>query len=191
MSVIIRYCDRSMFVSEVCLGFIPLPGQDSATLYAGLRAALIGFGIDINRCRFITTDGVPVVAGHLTGVRARLQKDVPSALFVYCLCHGLNLVVKEAISSKNGNPRLSSTLELIQAIANKLKYSAAAKKLYEARGEFVDSGDTFDNIYALCPTRWTLRWVALRNFKCNYTQLLEYFETANDMSMIHFSLCHY
>ena len=37
--------------------FIPLPGQDSTTLYAGLRAVLIGFGIDINRCRFITTDG--------------------------------------------------------------------------------------------------------------------------------------
>ena len=184
MSVVIRYCDRSMFISEVFLGFIPLPGQDSATLYAALLAALIGFGVDINKCRFITTDGAPVVAGHLNGVRARLQKVVPPVLFVYCLCHGLNLVLKDAISSKSSDPRLSSTLELIQVIANKLKYSATAKQLYDTCGDLVETGDTFGNIYALCPTRWTLRWVSLRNFKGNYTQLLEYFDKASDMSMV-------
>ena len=32
MSFDIRYFDNSMFVSEVLLGFIPPPGQDSTTL---------------------------------------------------------------------------------------------------------------------------------------------------------------
>ena len=94
------------------------------------------------------------------------------------------LVLKEAISK--GDPRLSSTLELIRVVANKLKYSAAAKQLYDTCGSLVDNGELFGNIYALCPspTRWTLRWVALRNFKGNYTRLLEYFDSASDMSMI-------
>ena len=37
---------------------------------------------------------------------------------------------------------------------------------------------------AVCPTRWTLRWIALNNFKRRYAQVLEFYANQSDLSMV-------
>lgn len=48
------------------------------------------------QCQGQAYDGASNVSGHLNGVAAQIQKDVPSALFVHvhCLAHCINLTLQ-------------------------------------------------------------------------------------------------
>jgi len=39
-------------------------------------------------------DGASVMAGHLTGLQARVKNVAPNAIFTHCLAHMFNLVLK-------------------------------------------------------------------------------------------------
>ena len=49
----------------------------------------------------------------------------------------------------------------------------------------VDNGNgPKGDIMAVCPTRWTLRWIALNAFKRRYAQFLEFYANQSDLSIV-------
>ena len=56
---------------------------------------LIHGSLSLSSCREQTYDGVANMAGHLSGVAARIQQEEPKALFVHCFAHSVNLCLQE------------------------------------------------------------------------------------------------
>ena len=51
--------------------------------------------LPISQCRGQAYDGAANMAGHLSGVAARIKTEQPAALFVYYLAHSLNLYLQD------------------------------------------------------------------------------------------------
>ena len=60
---------------------------DSSTLMDGIKDSQVRPCLLLSCCCGQAYDGAANMSGHLTGVAAQIQKDVPSALFVHCFAH--------------------------------------------------------------------------------------------------------
>ena len=118
--ICVRYVDLALVTKEIFIGFIPVQSQDANTLFSALVHVMRGFGLDTQKCTGITVDGAPVMTGSLGGVRGLMQNMVPLCLFVYCLAHGFNLVLKDVVETVD--PRFKVVFEFIQTVAKNLSF---------------------------------------------------------------------
>ena len=89
---IIRYNYESE-IKEIFFGFIHCEKLEAPSLFATIKNTLIKNGILLENCVGQTYDGASVRSGHLNGVQALFKKEVPSAVYVHCYNHVLNLAV--------------------------------------------------------------------------------------------------
>lgn len=98
-SVILRYINSKGSLVERFLGFYDVSSDRTATsLFNLLQTVLSEFSYKtklIAQCY----DGASVMAGHLNGLQTKIKEEAPQAIFVHCLAHRLNLVLKQSIST--------------------------------------------------------------------------------------------
>ncbi len=94
MTVCIRWVDNDFEIHEDPVELIHVPKTDSKTLTSAIKDCLIRFCLPVSQCRGQAYDGASNMSGHLNGVAAQIQKDVPSALFVHCFAHRTNLCLQ-------------------------------------------------------------------------------------------------
>ena len=92
--VCIRWVDEDFSVHEDPVELIHLPKTDSNMLTSVLKDSLIRLCPPISQCRGQADDGASNMSGHLNGVAAQIQKDLPSALYIHCLAHCTNLCLQ-------------------------------------------------------------------------------------------------
>ena len=93
-------------------------------------------------------DGASNMAGHLSGVAVRLQREEPRAHYVHCLAHSLNLCLQEC-SCKCSAVR--DALGVTQELANLIRASPKRLGLFNRmKNEIAPSSP---GLKALCPTR--------------------------------------
>ena len=68
-------------------------------MYCGHTTALTDVGLLLSNCRGQAYDGASVMAGHLSGVQARIKAIKPNSFFIHCCGHALNLAVVGACGS--------------------------------------------------------------------------------------------
>jgi hypothetical protein len=158
-------------VFEDFIGFVETEKTDSSSLFELLKDVLLRCQLNINKCRGQAYDGAANMSGIMNGVRTRFQSLVPSALFVHCLNHNLQLAVQDASSCTR---IIQDILNLCSDIINFIKLSpkrlSALKKLQH------DMLKTSKSLRPLCPTRWTVRADALSSILENYEVLIETME---------------
>ena len=106
------------------------------------------------------------MSGHLSGVAARIEQDVPAAIFVYCFAHCTNLCLQSA--GRQCVPirdALDLVIEISQLILNSPKRSSLFAMLQ------VQLSPGSKSLKPLCPTRWTVRTSAISAVLSNYTVL--------------------
>ena len=94
--ICIRWVDEEFKIHEDPVELIDLPKTDSATITSALKDCLIGFSLSISQCCGQAYDGASNMSGHLSGVAARIEQDVPAAIFVHCFAHCTNLCLQSA-----------------------------------------------------------------------------------------------
>ena len=92
MTVILRYVLPDGKVVERFLKFIKIDSHKGNDLANELVTFLQDIGIDVKNCRGQSYDNASNMSGIYSGVQANITKHAPSADFVPCSAHSLNLV---------------------------------------------------------------------------------------------------
>uniref|UniRef100_A0A8C5G6F7 TTF-type domain-containing protein n=1 Tax=Gouania willdenowi TaxID=441366 RepID=A0A8C5G6F7_GOUWI len=95
LSVIIRYVDSAGKIQERFIGFFDVSGgRDAQSVFGVLNENMQGYNF---RGKLVTQtyDGAAVMASALNGLQAKVKAIAPSAMFVHCYAHRLNLVLSQ------------------------------------------------------------------------------------------------
>lgn len=95
LSLCVRYIDEGI-VQETFLEFVPVLDVTGKGIATSIIESLKSAGIDITKMRGQGFDGAASMSGKFNGVQAHIRDIVPSALYVHCAAHSLNLVVSNA-----------------------------------------------------------------------------------------------
>ncbi|XP_065315206.1 52 kDa repressor of the inhibitor of the protein kinase-like [Gordionus sp. m RMFG-2023] len=154
MSLSARYLyseNDEVQIKEDFLQFIPIQDMRGECLADTIDVYLKKFKINVNFMRGQGYDGAPAMSGHLIGVLSHLIKKYPTAIYVYCSSHSLNLAISDCCSI----PVIRSTMGTIGKVYEMFKYPKRSNVLKNilAKEEFGNN----HKLVKMCPTRWILR----------------------------------
>ncbi|XP_050303834.1 zinc finger MYM-type protein 1-like [Anthonomus grandis grandis] len=112
MAILIRYIYK-LEIKEIFLGFIHCEKLDATSLFATIKNTLLKNGILLENCVGQAYNGASVMSGHLNGVQALFKKEVPSAVYVHCYNHVLNLAVVDCCK---GIPEFSQFFNMTEQL---------------------------------------------------------------------------
>jgi len=96
------------------------------------------------------------MSGKLSGVAALIIKEYPSALYIHCSAHNLNLSVSYACNIQG----IRKTMGTIEACYNFLN-TPKRQNFFNIHLAELKKKETFSNkqkLKRLCPTRWVERY---------------------------------
>ncbi|XP_030750179.1 zinc finger MYM-type protein 1-like [Sitophilus oryzae] len=98
LSKIVRYVTKQGQIKERFLGFVDVSMQRTALALNEIVLSTIedlDCGLKLVGQSY---DGAAVMAGQLGGLQAKVKETYPSALFVHCMAHRLNLVMQQSLN---------------------------------------------------------------------------------------------
>ena len=158
LPLVIRYVDNSGQLQEDFLGFLlcdeGITGQAIADL---ILSAIQSWGLDMSLCRGQCYDEAGNMAGKTNGAAAIIKCQYPSAMYVHCQSHCLNLAVVSACKVQGIRNMMGTLLEAGMFFnMSPLRQDVLEKKVQE----LVPEGKK-TKLVSLCKTRWVLRLNAL------------------------------
>ena len=175
LTLCVRWVDMELTIHEDPLELVHVPKTDANTLTSVVKDCLIRFSLPISQCRGQAYDGASNMSGHLNGVAAQIEKDVPAALFLHCFAHCTNLCL-QSIGRQCAPIRYA--LDLVMGISQLIRYSPKHTSLFLSLQSQLSSGST-TCLKPLCPTRWTVRTAAISAVLTNYSVLCAALEEIN------------
>lgn len=106
---------RKVQVKESFLGFNEMNGHDAESTTNLIFNWLEKLQIPMENCRSQCYDNAYSMAGHLSGVQTRILHLNPTALFINCDNHSLNLVGKHAVEQE---PDMINFFRIVDCIFN-------------------------------------------------------------------------
>ena len=115
------------------------------------------------------------MSGIRNGVQALMKSEVPEALYVHCLAHNLNLVLKDVT---NKSELVRNVMDFIYNLVQLIRFSPKRLSLFDSlRKDIALQGDgSTPSLRVLCPTRWTVRHTAINSILRNYQVLIDALE---------------
>lgn len=111
------------------------------------------------------------MSGLRNGVQAMLKREENRALYVHCLAHNLNSCIQKTTQQceiiRNVMDFLS---ELLQLITYSPKRLALFNSIHSQAA--LDMGELTPSLRSACPTRWTVRNVAIDSILVNNNALI-------------------
>lgn len=104
LSIILRYVSykpdiNQLKIIESFLGFVQVSKQSAEGLEEHVVKYLEEKKISLDKCRGQGYDGASVMSGIYTGLQARIKSKSPTAEYVHCANHNLNLVLNDSVKS--------------------------------------------------------------------------------------------
>lgn len=170
LCITIRWVDNDFLFHEDPIELINVPRTDSATLTASIKDSLVRFCLPIGQCRGQAYDGASNMLGHINGVAACMQKEEPSAIYVHCLAHCINLCLQ--VLGRQVAP-VRDSLELVREVSQLIRFSPKRLSLFESMQSQLSHSSPSPSLKPLCPTRWTVRTGAINAVLANYEVLCD------------------
>lgn len=154
-SFCVRYLkniDGKYVICEHFLQFIPTESTTGASLANVIINTINSLNINILYLRGQGYDGAASMSGQLKGVHAIINQKYPTALYVHCAAHSLNLAISDA-SEVQGIRNCTGIIGKVYSFFNTPKRQFVLQKnvhatLPESRKE---------KLKQMCPTRWIQR----------------------------------
>jgi len=178
ISLCVRYVgvdsDEEMCVKESFLGFAEASSTTGEELATTIMTKLREYGIVTQAMRGQGYDGAANMAGKFSGVRTRIQTEIPEAYYVHCYAHCLNLAVVKSCQL----PIVRNTIDTVKDVSYAFHYSSKRTgrfktMLQQADEEQLDALDGRRKIKGLCETRWSSRADALNIFKSAHALIID------------------
>ncbi|XP_076902696.1 uncharacterized protein LOC143557528 [Bidens hawaiensis] len=93
MDVVLRYVDKLGFVKERFIGLVHVMETTALSLKSAIDKLFARHNLSIGSVRGQGYDGASNMSGEFNGLKALILKENPSAYFVHCFAHQLQLVV--------------------------------------------------------------------------------------------------
>lgn len=97
ISICVRYVINLKIIERFLYFENVSESQNSISLYNTIKNKLEALGIYQIPIIGQAYDGAAVMSGSQTGLNIRIQNDHPSALYIHCMAHKLNLVIVNSI----------------------------------------------------------------------------------------------
>lgn len=153
MSIIVRYVYNSE-IKEIFLGFIHCEKLDAQSLFATIKKTLLKNGLLMENCVGQAYDGASVMSGHLKGVQALFKKEVPSAVYVHCYNHVLNLAVVDCC---RGIPEFSQFFNMAEQLYVFISHSSIHTQFINVQKR-IYPGKQPKELKRLQQTRWSIQY---------------------------------
>ncbi|XP_038698004.1 zinc finger MYM-type protein 1-like [Tripterygium wilfordii] len=93
MAVVLRYVDKKGHIMERFLGIQHVSETTAISLKASIEALFATHGLTISRLRGQGYDGASNMQGEFNDLKALILRDNPTAYFVHCFAHQLQLAL--------------------------------------------------------------------------------------------------
>ena len=168
---VVRWVDENFDIHEDVLGLYECERTTGDYLVLLIKDMLLRFNFSLAKIRGQNYDGAASMTGKNAGVKSKILKEEPRALFVHCYGHSTNLAACDALKK---TPIIKDGLEVCNELIKLIKYSPKREAIL--RNCKKEDFDNSPGIRTLCPTRWTVKSAALSSIVSNYAKLLEAFE---------------
>ena len=172
LSVVLRYI-HDCKTYERFLSYTKCEELNAEALFSYIMSTLKELDVDINNCVSQCYDGASVMSGCQTGVRARISQINPSAIYIHCHAHQLNLVLVDACRKL---PHASEFLSLLESlyvfISSSVPHSVFVTKQKELGHRVIE-------LKQLSDTRWSCRYLSIKSVLSSFSALIQ---TLEDLS---------
>ena len=93
-----RYVSDDFAIEESFLQFAPITDLSGKNLASTTLNHLSDFDIDVSKLRGQGYDRATAMGGRLNGTQAYIREIIPTALYVHCAAHSLNLAFSNSCS---------------------------------------------------------------------------------------------
>jgi hypothetical protein len=93
LALCLRYVDKSGRPCEWFLGIVPVDDTTSSSLKEAIQSLLVSHGLNTTQIRGQGYDWASNVKGEIKGLKTLIIKESPSAYYVHCFAHQLQLVL--------------------------------------------------------------------------------------------------
>lgn len=164
LALCLRYVDKKGKVVERFLGVFHVENTASLTLKDAIQSLLMEHSLSLSMIRGQGYDGASNMKGHANGLKKLIMDECPSAYYVHCFAHQLQLTLV-AVAKENPDcdwffDQLSFLLNLIGNSCKKvqmLRVEQAQRIVEELELDVIESGKGQNQEMSLCrpgDTRW-------------------------------------
>jgi hypothetical protein len=169
LSISLRYVINGN-VRENFISFTPL-GIDTtgAAIAEVILKELKSVGVDTKYMIGQGYDGASCMSGYISGVQACIRKTCPSAIYVHCASHCLNLTLSKSCEV----PSIRNCQGVVNEVAVFFNRSAKRNDILKKAILNADVESNRQQLRNLCETRWVERHDAIISFTLLYGPMLE------------------
>nr|XP_042903969.1 zinc finger MYM-type protein 1-like [Parasteatoda tepidariorum] len=117
-------------------------------------------------------DGASAMRGNFNGAQAAIKELHPTAIYVHCSSHSLNLAISHSCSIQ----AFRNCVGIVKTITKFIKSSAKRTKILEDIMKTNLSNEKFKKIISFCETRWIENHDAIIRFKELYPEIIQLLE---------------
>ncbi|XP_049946396.1 zinc finger MYM-type protein 1-like [Schistocerca serialis cubense] len=161
LALCLRYVDcpsGKSSIMEDFLDFIYVEDVSAQALGNTIVTHLLSCNLDMDKLVGQGFDGAAIMSGQIRGVRTMIAEQYPTALFVHCVAHVLNLVLAHSCEI----PMIRNCIGTIKSIVNFFRQSPLRDNLLKKISNQTESSRS--TLISLCETRWTEKHVAVERF---------------------------
>ena len=165
LSTVVRYVDENCEVQERFLHFTDMSSDRSSDgLLQHVKQLLMNFHME-GKLVAQTYDGAAVMAGHQNGLNKKVRDVEPSAIFVHCYSHQLNLTLQQ---SAKLIPKCTLFFQTLSSMAS---FFSRSPLRTDALQDFVQK-----RLPRVAPTRWNFTSRLVNTVMENYENLKTFFQ---------------
>ena len=166
LSLCLRFVDKND-IKEIFFDFVSLERTTGVAIANAIVSSLRSNGIDINKIRGQGYDGASAMSSEKAGVHGQIKSLVPTALYIHCSSHVLNL----SIASSCKMPIVRNMVDVINEIFLFFDLSPKRQRMFERVLEVKGSQSRKKKLKGLCKTRWVERHTCFDTFQELYAHI--------------------
>lgn len=171
LSLILRYVHEGQ-ITERFVGFIKLENHTADCLQEAVLSKLEQLSLSIQNCRGQSYDNAANMSGKYNGLQAKIRILSPTAIYVPCTNHSLNLVLNFACES---SLEVTNYFNIVQGIYN---FFSSSTHRWQKLAQKVNPTPK-----RLSDTRWSARHDSVHALFVNYKSIIDVLSTfVNDES---------
>ena len=176
----VRYVDNNHDICDDFVGFIEVNETTGKALADTILDHLSKLGLDKSFMVAQGYDGASAMSGIFNGTQAIVRQQCPSAVYVHCALHCLNLVLKNACEI----PEITAAVTGIQRACQFFKNSTKRVTELEQAVERFCPESSHKRLKQYCATRWVERHDSVFVFLELYEPLIDVFISNKEFALV-------